>query len=77
MHHQQRTPTLTASRTFLSTPLHLPLRRRGIMATGLACGTFGAIYPFLTSPVPIMLCGFLLVAMMSLFLAFGLCGSTP
>ncbi len=52
-------------------------RRRGIMATGLACGAIGAVYPFLASPVPIMFCGFLLVSMMSLFLALGLGGYTP
>jgi putative MFS transporter len=52
-------------------------RRRGIMATGLACGAIGAVYPFLTAPVPIMFCGFLLVSMMSLFLALGLGGYTP
>ena len=52
-------------------------RRRGIMATGLACGAIGAVYPFLTTPVPIMFCGFLLVSMMSLFLALGLGGYTP
>lgn len=52
-------------------------RRRGIMLTGVACATIGAIYPFLTEPVPIMLCGFLLVSMMSLFLSLGLGGYTP
>jgi MFS transporter, putative metabolite:H+ symporter len=52
-------------------------RRRGLMATGLACATIGAVYPFLTAPVPIMVCGFLLVSMMSLFLALGLGGYTP
>ena len=52
-------------------------RRRGIMITGLACGAIGAVYPFLTTPVPIMFCGFLLVSMMSLFLALGLGGYTP
>jgi putative MFS transporter len=37
----------------------------------------GSIYPFLAAPVPIMLCGFLLVSCMSLFLALGLGGYTP
>jgi MFS transporter, putative metabolite:H+ symporter len=52
-------------------------RRHGIMATGLACSCIGAIYPFLTAPVAIMFCGFLLVSCMSLFLALGLGGYTP
>ena len=52
-------------------------RRQGIMAAGLACSAMGAIYPFLTAPVAIMFCGFLLVSCMSLFLALGLGGYTP
>jgi putative MFS transporter len=52
-------------------------RRQGIMATGLACSCIGAIYPFLTAPLAIMFCGFLLVSCMSLFLALGLGGYTP
>jgi len=52
-------------------------RRRGIMVTGIACAAIGAVYPFLAAPVPIMLCGFLLVSSMSLFLALGLGGYTP
>jgi MFS transporter, putative metabolite:H+ symporter len=52
-------------------------RRRGIMAAGVGCAAIGAVYPFLTAPVPIMLCGFLLVSSMSLFLALGLGGYTP
>ena len=52
-------------------------RRRGIMATGVCCAILGTVYPFLSSPVPIMFCGFLLVSAMSLFLAFGLGGYTP
>ncbi len=52
-------------------------RRRGIMAAGVSCAVIGSIYPFLVMPVPIMLCGFLLVSSMSLFLALGLGGYTP
>jgi putative MFS transporter len=52
-------------------------RLQGIMAAGLACSCIGAIYPFLTAPVAIMVCGFLLVSCMSLFLALGLGGYTP
>jgi putative MFS transporter len=52
-------------------------RRRGIMLAGLACALIGSVYPFLITPVPIMLCGFLLVSSMSLFLALGLGGYTP
>jgi len=52
-------------------------RRQGIMVAGLACSSIGAIYPFLTAPVAIMFCGFLLVSCMSLFLALGLGGYTP
>lgn len=52
-------------------------RRRGLILTGLACGAIGAVYPFLAQPIPIMLCGFLLVSMMSLFLSLGLGGYTP
>ena len=37
----------------------------------------GSIYPFLIMPLPIMLCGFLLVSSMSLFLALGPGGYTP
>lgn len=47
------------------------------MAAGVACAAIGAVYPFLAAPVPIMLCGFLLVSSMSLFLALGLGGYTP
>jgi MFS transporter, putative metabolite:H+ symporter len=52
-------------------------RRVGLMASGVACAVIGAIYPFLTAPPAIMLCGFLLVSCMSLFLALGLGGYTP
>ena len=52
-------------------------RRRGIMLAGVSCAVIGSIYPFLIMPLPIMLCGFLLVSSMSLFLALGLGGYTP
>ena len=52
-------------------------RRHGIIVAGLGCSCMGAIYPFLTAPPAIMLCGFLLVSCMSLFLALGLGGYTP
>ena len=52
-------------------------RRRGIMLGGIGCAVIGSVYPFLIMPVPIMLCGFLLVSSMSLFLALGLGGYTP
>jgi putative MFS transporter len=52
-------------------------RRRGIMLSGVACAAIGSIYPFQVMPVPIMLCGFLLVSAMSLFLSLGLGGYTP
>ena len=52
-------------------------RRRGIVISGVACAGVGAIYPFLTAPVPIMFCGFLLVSAMAVFLTLGLGGYTP
>ncbi len=52
-------------------------RRRGIMLAGMCCAVIGSIYPFLVMPMPIMLCGFLLVSSMSLFLSLGLGGYTP
>jgi MFS transporter, putative metabolite:H+ symporter len=52
-------------------------RRRGVMATGIACAVLGAIYPFLHTAMAIMFVGFLLVSSMSLFLALGLGGYTP
>jgi putative MFS transporter len=52
-------------------------RRHGIMAAGLACSCIGSIYPFLTAPLAIMFCGFLLVTCMSLFLGLGLGSYTP
>jgi MFS transporter, putative metabolite:H+ symporter len=52
-------------------------RRRGLIVAGLACSCMGAIYPFLTAPAAIMVCGFLLVSSMSLFLSLGLGSYTP
>jgi putative MFS transporter len=52
-------------------------RRRGIMLAGMCCAVIGSIYPFLVMPIPIMLCGFLLVSSMSLFLSLGLGSYTP
>ena len=52
-------------------------RRRGIVLCGLVCACMGATYPFLVSPIAIMLCGFLLVSSMALFLTLGLGGYTP
>jgi putative MFS transporter len=52
-------------------------RRRGIMLSGLCCAIIGLIYPFQVTPVPIILCGFLLISSMSLFLSLGLGGYTP
>jgi putative MFS transporter len=52
-------------------------RRQGLIVAGLSCSCIGAIYPFLTQPVAIMICGFLLVSSMSLFLSLGLGSYTP
>jgi len=52
-------------------------RRRGLIVAGLSCSCMGAIYPFLTEPIAIMFCGFLLVSSMSLFLSLGLGSYTP
>jgi putative MFS transporter len=52
-------------------------RRRGLIAAGLSCSCMGAIYPFLNASIAIMLCGFLLVSSMSLFLSLGLGSYTP
>jgi putative MFS transporter len=46
-------------------------RRWGIVIFGFICATFGSIYPFLTSPPLIMICGFLLTAGASVFLSLG------
>ncbi len=52
-------------------------RRRGLMLAGAGCTVFGSIYPLLVTPIPIMLCGFLLVSSMSMFLGLGLGSYTP
>jgi putative MFS transporter len=51
-------------------------RRWGIVLFGALCAAFGAIYPFLSSPALIVLCGFLLVAGVSVFLNLGLGGTS-
>ena len=52
-------------------------RRRGIMLAGVAARRSARSIRSWSLPVPIMLCGFLLVSAMSLFLALGLGGYTP
>lgn len=51
-------------------------RRAAIMLFAAACACLGAIYPFLTSSIAIILCGFLLVSAVAIFLTLGL-GMTP
>ncbi|MGF6880306.1 putative MFS transporter [Paraburkholderia sp. MM5477-R1] len=51
-------------------------RRTAIMLFAAACACLGAIYPFLTSSIAIVLCGFLLVSAVAIFLTLGL-GMTP
>ncbi|TAL93169.1 MAG: MFS transporter [Paraburkholderia sp.] len=51
-------------------------RRSGIMLFGVFCACLGTLYPFLTSGVAIVLCGFLLVSGVAIFLTLGL-GTTP
>jgi putative MFS transporter len=51
-------------------------RRAAIMLFAAACACLGAIYPFLTSSIAIVLCGFLLVSAVAIFLTLGL-GMTP
>ncbi|MGV7217424.1 MFS transporter [Bradyrhizobium sp. UFLA05-112] len=46
-------------------------RRWGIVMFGIICAILGSIYPFLTSPPLIMLCGFLLTAGAAVFLFLG------
>ncbi len=52
-------------------------RLRGLIFTALACAVVGFIYPQLSSPLPIVICGFLLVTGMSLMIGFGLGAYTP
>lgn len=51
-------------------------RRSGIVLFAVACACLGAVYPFLRSPALIILCGFLLVSTVAIFLTLGL-GTTP
>jgi putative MFS transporter len=51
-------------------------RRSAIMLFGAVCACLGTIYPFLSSPIAIVLCGFLLVSAVAIFLTLGL-GTTP
>jgi len=51
-------------------------RRWGLVMFGVICASLGAVYPFLTSPLPIVICGFFLVASVAVFLTLGL-GGTP
>jgi len=52
-------------------------RRRGIILVAAGAGVVGAIYPFLATVPAIILCGFLLVALMNLMITFGLACYTP
>jgi putative MFS transporter len=52
-------------------------RRRGVIIAALGSAVIGSIYPFLTDPTSIVVCGFLLVSVMSLVFSFGLAGYTP
>jgi putative MFS transporter len=51
-------------------------RRWGIVAFGLICAVLGSIYPFLTEPSMVMVCGFMLTAGAAVFLTLGL-GTAP
>ena len=67
---------------FLAGPLICALlsdrigRRWGIVVFGIICASLGAIYPFLEAPVAVIICGFLLVSAVAVFLTLGL-GGTP
>jgi putative MFS transporter len=52
-------------------------RRKGLVSVAGAGAVIGAIYPFLGSLPAIVLCGFLLVAVMNLAITFGLACYTP
>ena len=52
-------------------------RLRGLMITAVACAVVGFVYPQLGSPLPIVMCGFLLVTGMTLMIGFGLGAYTP
>jgi MFS transporter, putative metabolite:H+ symporter len=51
-------------------------RRTAIMLFAGVCACLGSIYPFLTAPALIVLCGFLLVSAVAIFLTLGL-GMSP
>ncbi|ALL71359.1 Transporter, MFS superfamily (plasmid) [Paraburkholderia caribensis MBA4] len=51
-------------------------RRTAIVMFAVFCACLGAIYPYLTSSAMIVLCGFLLVSAVAIFLTLGL-GMTP
>ncbi|WP_223527433.1 MFS transporter [Pseudomonas sp. GL-R-19] len=51
-------------------------RRWGIVMFGTLCAIIAGIYPFITTPAFILICGFLLVAMVASFLVLSL-GTTP
>jgi putative MFS transporter len=52
-------------------------RRKGLVCVAGAGAVIGAIYPFLGSVPAIVVCGFLLVAVMNLAITFGLACYTP
>jgi MFS transporter, putative metabolite:H+ symporter len=51
-------------------------RRWGLVLFAFLCGIIGGLYPFLTSPVAIISCGFLLISAVAVALTLGL-GGTP
>jgi len=51
-------------------------RRWGIVLFGIVCAALGSLYPFMTAPALIVLCGFLLTAGVAVFLTMAL-GGTP
>ncbi|MNF95529.1 Inner membrane metabolite transport protein YdjE [compost metagenome] len=51
-------------------------RRWGIVMFGTLCAIIAGIYPFITTPAFILICGFLLVAMVASFLVLSL-GTMP
>jgi putative MFS transporter len=52
-------------------------RRIGIIAIGIGAAAIGAIYPFMATPLTIMIVGFLLVGAMNLMITLGLACYTP
>jgi MFS transporter, putative metabolite:H+ symporter len=51
-------------------------RRWGLVVFAVLCAGLGAVYPFLTSPIAIIICGFLLISAVAVALTLGL-GGTP